>query len=317
MSRSPRSRSVVTTFLLSLLLVACEESGSTGPEPPGPPPAAPDTVAPVVLSSYPHDSTAFTQGLLFDNGILLESTGRRGFSTVRRVDPQTGAIQSQRALADRYFAEGLTLHNGELVQLTWTSGKAFRYDPATLALLDSFSYGGQGWGLTSDGTRFIMSDGSSTITFRDDAFQPIGSIAVTLDGNPVRNLNELEYARGRIYANVWFRDSIVEIDPADGRVTRVIDCSALVAAEQPRAGEAVLNGIAWRADTETFYLTGKWWRTVFAVQIPTDSTASTMATMMLRSGAERSDTIWRAELPSSTTRTVSPAPAPTASMAIR
>ncbi|MCB0266269.1 MAG: glutaminyl-peptide cyclotransferase, partial [Calditrichaeota bacterium] len=163
------------------------------------------------------------------------------------------------------FGEGLALKNGRFVQLTWQSRVAFIYDATSLAQVDTFRYGTEGWGLTANDDYFIMSDGSSTIYFRDDNFKLVRTISVTRDGEAVSSLNELEFANELIYANVWRRDYFLEISPATGKATRVIDCSELVAIEQQTNPEHVLNGIAWRAASGTFFVTGKNWERMFEV----------------------------------------------------
>jgi glutamine cyclotransferase len=231
--------------------------------------AAP-TVAPEIVRMVKHDPAAFTQGLLFRDSLLYESTGLVGFSSLRRVDPRSGAAVNNAAVGGDYFAEGIAVLGGELVQLTWKNGVALRYEFPALrrGALRPFEYKGEGWGLTNDSARFIMSNGSDTLYFRDKKFEAIRAVPVTLNGKPLRHLNELEYARGLVYANVWYRDFIVEISAESGAVRRVIDCSELLRIESPPVTDNVLNGIAYDVRADEWYLTGKRWKNIFVVKIP-------------------------------------------------
>ncbi len=219
-----------------------------------------------VVASHPHDPGAFTQGLVFRDGALFESTGLEGRSTLRLVDPATGVVAQQVALPPRYFGEGLALAGRELVQLTWRNGVARFHDAVSLRLLREVRYGGEGWGLTFDGKRLVMSDGSPTLWFRDPAtFDILTSVTVRLAGTELRDLNELEWVDGSVYANVWRQDRIVRIDPATGRVTGDIDASGLLDAGE-RAKADVLNGIAYDPGRRVFYITGKLWPRLFEVR---------------------------------------------------
>ena len=244
-------------------------SNSTNPPEPGngTPPDSLPVIKPTVVHTFPHDPNAFTQGLVFADSILYESTGRYGESTLRKVDIQSGQVLQSIALSNQYFAEGLALKNNRLVQLTWMENSAFIYDPATLAQNGTFSYSGQGWGLTANSSYFIMSNGSDELTFRNDNFEVVKTVKVTLEGKSLGSLNELEYANGRLYANVWYDNSIYEIIPQTGAVSRVIDCSALDSLENSGAPGAVLNGIAYNPQTDTFYCTGKLWKTIFEIRL--------------------------------------------------
>lgn len=225
------------------------------------------SVTPVVVRTLPHDTSAFTQGLLYWNGNLYESTGVVGNSSLRVVDPATGEVTAQRAV-DGVFAEGLALHATTLVQLTWKSGVAVRYDIGDLESVGVFRYEGEGWGLTRDDTRFIMSNGTDTLTLRDNSFKRVGVIPVTFRGNRLTQLNELEWVNGKLYANVWHSTFVFEIDPATGTVLRTIDCSLLLEEAGVADRSKVLNGIAYRPRTGTFFLTGKCWPVMFEVRIP-------------------------------------------------
>jgi glutaminyl-peptide cyclotransferase len=218
-----------------------------------------------VIAEYPHDAQAYTQGLVFHEGRMFESTGLYGESTLRETDVQTGAVLRSIALPVDRFGEGLALVGDRLFQLTWRAGEAYVYTRDTFEKLDTFSYSTEGWGLCHDGSRLIMSDGSDRLTFRSPAtFDVETSATVTLDGAPVRRLNELEYVNGYVYANVFLTDEIMKIDPATGRVVAVIDASSLYPASE-RAYDEVLNGIAYNPATQTFYLTGKRWPTLYEV----------------------------------------------------
>jgi glutaminyl-peptide cyclotransferase len=236
-----------------------------------PPPTSPTPPAPVahlkvkVLATRPHDPQAYTQGLLWHAGRLFESTGLYGASSLREVEPETGKVLRSTALPAKDFGEGLALVGDRLIQLTWQEGTAYVWGLAKLDLRNQFSYTGEGWGLTWDGKRLIMSDGSDRLTFRDPAtFDVLGGVNVSLDGHPVLDVNELEWVDGAVYANVWQTDSILRIDPASGRVTAAIDAAGLLT-DAERATAEVLNGIAWRPDTRTFYITGKKWPKLFEV----------------------------------------------------
>ena len=213
----------------------------------------------------PHDPQAFTQGLLWWNGKLYESLGERGKSELRRIDPATGAVEQRAPIPVFFFGEGLALAGERLVMLTWQAHRAFLFHRDSFAKLGTFTYQGEGWGLCHDGARFVMSDGSSKLTFRDSAsFAFAGAVEATLDGVPLAHLNELECVADGVYANVWQRDFIVRIDPTSGRVTQRINASGLLdAAAAPAAG--VLNGIAYNPESQRFYITGKRWPQLFEV----------------------------------------------------
>ena len=218
-----------------------------------------------VLRVFPHDTTAYTQGLLWWRGELYESTGQYGSSTLRRVNAQTGAVEQRIDVSPSYFGEGLARVGDQLILLTWKAERAFVYDLDTFDQIRGLSYRGEGWGLCHDGTRLVMSNGSDTLTFRDpESFEETGSVRVTLRGQPQRQLNELECVDGAVYANVWEDDYIVRVDPATGRVTHQIDAAGLLTRDEAR-GVDVLNGIAHNPESDTFYITGKWWPKMFEV----------------------------------------------------
>ncbi|MFN8422649.1 MAG: glutaminyl-peptide cyclotransferase [Anaerolineae bacterium] len=251
---------------------AAPPEASAGAPAPGAsvPPAGPAMLVPTVLEAYPHDPEAFTQGLLLDDGKLYESTGLEGRSTLREVDPATGKVLRRHDLPADVFAEGLALVDDRLVQLSWQEQRAFVYDERTFTSDPEFAYAGEGWGLCYDGRRLVMSNGSDRLTFRDPAtFEVQGDVGVTLGGQPLRMLNELECVDGQVYANVWQTNEIVAIDPASGRVTASVDASNLwtqMADRDPALPIDVLNGIAYDPADRTFLVTGKLWPKLFRVR---------------------------------------------------
>lgn len=225
------------------------------------------TWIPTVVARYPHDSNAFTQGLLFHDGSLFESTGRNGQSSLRKVDIETGRVEQRHDLDFEFFAEGLALFDNKFYQLTWQAGKAFVYDQENFRLVTDFSYPGEGWGLTDDGKQLIMSDGSAQLRFLDpDTFEVQRSVNVSDGERLIVNLNELEYIDGEVWANVWYDDRIARIDPDDGQLLGWIDLSSLYPASQ-RPADAVVNGIAWDAESDRIFVTGKLWPAIFEIEI--------------------------------------------------
>ncbi len=221
-----------------------------------------------VVSVYPHDSRAYTQGLIYRDGFLYESTGLNGRSTLRKVNLQTGEVIQQIAVDPRYFAEGLTDWGGRLVQLTWQSHLGFVYDLASFKIHRTFSYSGEGWGLTHDRSRLIMSDGSSELRFLNpETLQETERLNVRDGDAPVRDLNELEFVRGEIYANVWHTDRIARISPVSGQVTGWIELKGLLSGVYQLEPEAVLNGIAYDATHDRLFVTGKLWPKVFQIKL--------------------------------------------------
>ncbi|WP_253258281.1 glutaminyl-peptide cyclotransferase [Pseudonocardia sp. N23] len=244
----------------ALLLVAVLAMAACGAARPGPP-----ALRAQVLGELPHDPTAFTQGLELDDGALYEGTGLEGRSQLRELDPATGVLRRAAPLPGRLFGEGLTVVGDRIWQLTWRDGVVLEWDRASLTLLRQVPMSGEGWGLCSDGPRLVRSDGTDLLRFHDPVtFAETGSVRVTLDGRPLTQLNELECADGQVWANVWQTDRIVRIDPADGRVTGVVDAAGLLPADR-RAGTDVLNGIASLGGGE-FLVTGKLWPTMFRVR---------------------------------------------------
>jgi glutaminyl-peptide cyclotransferase len=228
---------------------------------------APPHLLPVLTDSLPHDTTSFTQGLFFSKNRLYESTGLYGKSTIRQLDTN-GTVLLSRPVDEQFFAEGCTFFGSSVYQITWQQQRCFVYSPEELLPVDTLQYTGEGWGLSANDSQFIMSNGSDTLYFRNSRFEIVRKLPVTNDGAPLERLNELEYARGYIYANVWFSDFIFEIDPETGAVERIIDCSELVAREAPASDEQVLNGIAYHEAANRFFLTGKNWKHIFIVTLP-------------------------------------------------
>ncbi len=221
-----------------------------------------------VLKKLPHDPAAFTQGLVFKDGLLWESTGHRGRSTLRRVDPATGEVLASVSLDPALFGEGIALLDDRILQLTWTSCRGLVYERASLELVGEFAYPGQGWGLTydADADRLIMSDGSAGLRFLDPrGYGETGRIQVMDEKYTITRLNELEYVNGSVFANVWPTDRIARIDPASGRVTGWLDFSRL-RIELGGHGE-VLNGIAHDPATGRFYITGKEWPAMYLIEL--------------------------------------------------
>ena len=220
-----------------------------------------------VLSSYPHDPNAFLQGWVWHDGGFYESTGLNGESTLRRVAFPSGEVVQKIDVPKEYFAEGLAMIGDRLIQLTWRTKKGFVYDRESFGLLGEFPYETEGWGLTYDGTSLIMSDGSANLYFLDpETYQVTRTQPVTLDGRPLRQLNELEWIKGEVWANVWHTDVIVRIDPASGQVVGVLDMTGLLPSR--RDNDDVLNGIAYDAETDRTFVSGKRWPLLFEIRLP-------------------------------------------------
>lgn len=218
-----------------------------------------------VVHEYPHDPDAFTQGLVVFDGELYEGTGRNGESSLRRVALDTGEVLQRRNLGSRYFGEGITIMNERIYQLTWQSQLGFVYDRASFDLQKTFFLPGEGWGITHDGTHLIVSDGTAQLRFLDPETQKeVKRITVTEDGLPLNRLNELEYIDGEVWANVWYTDFIVRIDPQTGRINSKVDLSGL---HPTRGADDVLNGIAWDAEAQRLFVTGKLWSALYEVEI--------------------------------------------------
>ena len=221
-----------------------------------------------IVRTYPHDRRAYTQGLVFDHGVLYEGTGLRGKSELRRVELISGRVRKAVKLPVRFFGEGITVYGDRLIQLTWKSHLGFVYDRESLTLVDTFKYPTEGWGITHDGTRFVMSDGTSKLYFLNpENFKIAGSVDVHDNGVPVSNVNELEYVKGEVYANIWQTDRIARIDPATGRVVGWIELDGLLRLDDRRDPVDVLNGIAYDAENDRLYVTGKLWPKIFEIEL--------------------------------------------------
>jgi glutamine cyclotransferase len=249
-------KAVATSAFALLALTACDQ----GPQP----------IGYEILRTFPHDSLAYTQGLVFHDGFLFESTGRYGTSSIRKVDLESGEILQSVSLSDDYFGEGLAKVGSELIQLTWKAGLAFVYDIDSLTLQRSFDYQGEGWGLCYDGEFLFMSNGTNRLTRRDPVtFEIVEEVRVTEGGFSVSQLNELECVGDDIYANVFMTTRIVKIDKRSGKVEGELDGFNLSANARRRADpDAVMNGIAYDPIRGVFFLTGKYWLDLFEVRIP-------------------------------------------------
>ncbi|MCU0648744.1 MAG: glutaminyl-peptide cyclotransferase [Gemmatimonadaceae bacterium] len=263
------SRSVA--LILAAMVGGC--GGASGDQPPSATPVPPPAVSPStptytgqVVNEYPHDPESFTQGFVWEAGKFYESTGLEGKSSIREVDIFGGGVRRQRDVPG-VFGEGIAILGGKLYQLTWKNGRCIVYDVSTFAPTgQEFRYDGEGWGLTTDGTSLVMSNGSSAVTFRDPkTFAVTRTITVTDNGVPIDKLNELEWVKGELWANVWTSDQIVRIDPATGRVVGWIDVTGLLSPAE-RAKVDVLNGIVYDVANDRVYVTGKNWPKVFEIR---------------------------------------------------
>jgi glutamine cyclotransferase len=220
-----------------------------------------------VVNVYPHDANAFTQGLQYLDGYFYEGTGLNGRSSIRKVTPETGKVLQQRTVPGEYFGEGITVWKNDLIELTWQSHVAFVYDRATFEPKKRFTYPGEGWGLTTDGTNLIMSDGTDELRVLDPVtFAEKRRVKVTAGGLPLRNLNELEYMKGEILANIWMTEYVARVAADTGRVTAYIDLRGLLTAAE-RATTDVLNGIAYDAKQDRLFVTGKLWPKLFEIKL--------------------------------------------------
>lgn len=253
--------SVVLVLFLSFASLDCQTRSETGKE-------RFPTRGYEVVHTWPHDTEAYTQGLVFHEGKLLESTGQVGRSSLRLVELETGQVMKKVTIPAPYFAEGLTLLKGKLYQLTWQHQRGFIYDATSLAKSGEFTYEGEGWGLTSDGSSLILSDGSHRLRFLDpETFQVSKTIFVLAEGKPIVNLNELEFVNGEIYANIWHEDRIARIDAQTGRVFGWIDLTGLLSRGEVDDEEAVLNGIAYDVKNARLFVTGKLWPKLFEIRV--------------------------------------------------
>jgi glutamine cyclotransferase len=259
-------RAVLITVLLLLAAVAVAADDARPIVSPTPAIAAPRPMRVKVLRTLPHDPRAFTQGLLIHAGTFYESTGMQGESSLRNVEIDSGKVLRRISLDRAFFGEGLALAGDRLVQLTWTSKKAFVYDLFSFQKIGELTYDGEGWGLCFDGNQLVMSNGSDRLSFRDPQTFAVGrEVAVTRGGKPLKKLNELECVGDLIYANVWRKDEIVAIEAKTGNVTATIDASGLLTVQESN-GVDVLNGIAYDKRSGHFFITGKWWPKMFEVE---------------------------------------------------
>lgn len=221
-----------------------------------------------IRNTYPHARDAFTQGLIFRDGQLWESTGRYDVSSLRKVDLKSGRVLKMIQVPPDVFAEGMTVFRGKVYQITWQNHKCFVYDPADFRKIGEFTYAGEGWGLTHDDSSLIMSDGTNTLRFIDpETFEVRRTVSVFEGGAPLKELNELEYVKGEIFANVWQTDRIVRIDPKTGRLTGTIDLSGLLPAKDRGEDTDVLNGIAYDESGDRLFVTGKLWPKLFEIRL--------------------------------------------------
>ncbi|WP_418982770.1 glutaminyl-peptide cyclotransferase [Alistipes sp.] len=262
-------KNVLTLLLSGLLLAACGQGAARGKRPAAAAvPAEPVRYTYAVRAVHPHLTTSYTQGLQFVDGTMWEGTGQHGESVLQRIDLATGKASIVARLPRTEFGEGITLLDGKIYQLTWQSNKAYVYDAASGRKLREFRYAGEGWGLTTDGRKLYLSDGSAAIHTIDPAtFRREGHVTVTYRGEPVQYLNELEWIDGRIWANVYTTDQIAIIDPATGLVEGVVDLTGLLPEEDMTPATDVLNGIAYDAATGRIFVTGKNWPKLFEIEI--------------------------------------------------
>lgn len=244
---------------------------ATATIPPDPTPDTTPLYSYRVINTYPHDSNAFTQGLIIEDDIMIEGTGLWGQSSLREVNWETGEVLQYLPLDEEYFGEGLTVFDDRIIQITWRSNTGFVYDLDSFELIEMFHYPTEGWGITHDGERLIVSDGTDTVYFWDpETLQEIGRIRISFEGEPVTQLNELEYVNGEIWANIWQTDRIARISPESGEVLGWIDLSGLLPPEdQIDDINAVLNGIAYDDENGRLFVTGKLWPTMFEIELIT------------------------------------------------
>ncbi|MCY4379597.1 MAG: glutaminyl-peptide cyclotransferase [Candidatus Dadabacteria bacterium] len=278
--RKPRGKrkNLVPSLLVFLcfslfLLSSCSETQNSGSNPDKAPGSAEKRTSKsqdsfTVLNSFPHDPTAFTQGLVYRDGFLYESTGLYGKSSLRKTNPATGKVLAKTDLPREFFGEGLTIIGESIYQLTWKSGQGFIYGRENLKHKGSFAYSMEGWGLTDDGTQLIMSDGTEKLYFLSpESFEVAKVLRVKENGAPVPRLNELEYVDGKIYCNIWHSDDIVVVDPESGMVEKRIKLGQLREKLSLVNEAGVLNGIAWKSSSGTFLITGKNWSEVFEIKV--------------------------------------------------
>jgi len=255
-------------FLFTAMLEMVSICSCTDLTEPPPSPQAIPLYTYRVINLYPHDRNAFTQGLVFENDFLYEGTGLHEKSSLRKVELATGSVIQMKELPRKFFGEGVTIYENRIIQLTWRSHTGFVYDKESFALLQEFSYPMEGWGITHDGSHLIMSDGTSTLHFLDPhTFKEVDQITVTDANGLVSKLNELEYVKGEIYANVWPTERVAMIKPHTGQVSGWIDLSGLLRKEDYDTPMDVLNGIAYDEKDDRLFVTGKWWPTLFEIKL--------------------------------------------------
>ena len=275
---NPVSRCAAQILAALVALAGCRQGGyeaaNSASIPASPVPAGTSETSPVarytyeIVKAWPHDREAFTQGLVFHDGNLIESTGLNGQSTLREVQLETGKVLKQVTVPPAYFAEGVAVVGREVYQLTWQHRKGFVYDVDTFQLRKEFLYKGEGWGLATDGESLLLSDGTNQIQFIDPVtFSVSRTLSVTMERRAIDRLNELEFIHGEIFANVWQTDEVIRIDPLTGHVRGVIDFSGLLAPQDRSSGTDVLNGIAYDAKNDRLFVTGKRWPWVFEVRV--------------------------------------------------
>jgi glutamine cyclotransferase len=254
--------------VLLALLAPCIPLARAAATDPSPASGEIPTLSYTLVKAWPHDRAAFTEGLVFYDGTLIESTGLNGRSTLRKVDLETGLVRQEVKLPGQYFGEGIAVLNGKIYQLTWQSHRGFIYDLKSMSLEGEFSFTGEGWGLTTDGRSLIMTDGTNRIRFIDPStFGVTRTIEVIAHGRPVENLNELEYVKGELYANVWQTEFVLRIDPATGRIIDDVDFVGILPQADRAADTDVMNGIAYDAQGDRLFVTGKNWPKLFEVRV--------------------------------------------------
>lgn len=255
-------------MVLAVMLMTLALSTSRGQSPSAQGKPVPVEYTFEVVRQLPHDPKAFTQGLTYSNGYFYEGTGREGQSSLRQVDPETGRVLRKVDLSPELFGEGITVLGDRIIQLTWMSHLGFVYDLNDFRQLKTFSYAGEGWGLTTDGNDLFMSDGSAEIRVLDAAtFSEKRRLKVRDRGKPIQQLNELEFIEGDIYANIWHSDRIARISPHTGQVVGWIDLTGLLGPFYQREAEAVLNGIAYDRKGKRLFVTGKLWPKIFEIRV--------------------------------------------------
>lgn len=262
-----KSLVIISILIIAILVVSASILVFLSSNKPQSNPQAPTRYTYAIVNTYPHDTNAFTEGLVYSDGFLYESTGLNSASSLRRVDLTTGSLQQEIMLPSQYFGEGITIVNNTIIQLTWQSNIGFIYNKTTFAVLGNFTYPTQGWGLTFDGTHLIMSDGTNNLYFLDPTtFERTGQIQVHDGNKTVVNINELEYVNGDVYANIWHTSTIAIINPQTGQVKGWIDLTGL-SSENNSNSEAVLNGIAYDQKTDRLFVTGKDWANLYQIRI--------------------------------------------------